>query len=214
MEDLSELSKAILELDEDRAKVILKKRISEGASINEVIKECNEGINKVGNIFEEKKFFLSDIIMAGEIYKSMIEIINKKYDVFNNSCVDENKVVVIGTVKDDIHNIGKNIVDNFLRSEGFYVVDLGVDVSPSKFIKAIKKYNPKVIGISCLLSSTTPHLKNTIDDIEKAGLRDCVKIIIGGSICDDSIRKYCGADYYAANAIETVKFAKKVYENL
>jgi methylmalonyl-CoA mutase cobalamin-binding domain/chain len=119
--------------------------------------------------------------------------------------------VVIGTVKGDIHDIGKNIVSTLLRGSGFDVVDLGVDVSAEKFIEAIKTTGAKVLGMSALLSTTYPEMKNVVDAIREAGLREHVKIIIGGAPVNEQVRQFAGADYYAEDAVTGINLCKEIY---
>ena len=119
---------------------------------------------------------------------------------------------VIGTVSGDIHDIGKNIVVNLLRSHGFKVIDLGVDVPTEKFVELVRESGTKVLGLSALLNSTYPEMKNVIEALKEAGLRDQVKVIIGGTITSEAVREYTGADAYARDAQTGVTFAKKVYD--
>jgi methylmalonyl-CoA mutase cobalamin-binding domain/chain len=132
----------------------------------------------------------------------LLEGIQKKDSIGN---------VVIGTVKGDIHDIGKNIVSTLLRGSGFEVVDLGVDVSTEKFIEAIKESGAKVLGMSALLSTTYPEMKNVVNAINEAGLREYVKIIIGGAPVNEQVRQFTGADYYAEDAVIGINLCKEIY---
>ncbi|MGB9905715.1 MAG: cobalamin B12-binding domain-containing protein, partial [Desulfotomaculales bacterium] len=119
--------------------------------------------------------------------------------------------VVIGTVKGDIHDIGKNIVVSLLRGAGFDVTDLGVDVPAEKFVAALKETGARVLGLSALLNFTYPEMKNVVEAVTEAGLRDRVTIIIGGAPCNEQVRQFTGADYYAEDAVTGVNICKKVY---
>jgi methylmalonyl-CoA mutase cobalamin-binding domain/chain len=119
--------------------------------------------------------------------------------------------VVIGTVKGDIHDIGKNLVVTLLKGSGFEVIDLGVDVPPDRFVDTVKESGASIVGLSALLNFTYPEMKTVVDAFENAGLRDRVKIIIGGAPCDERVRAFSGADYYAADAVSGVNLCKEIY---
>ena len=119
--------------------------------------------------------------------------------------------VVIGTVKGDIHDIGKNIVVALLRGAGFEVIDLGVDVPAETFVEKVAGSSAKVLGLSALLNFTLPEMKKVVDELEAAGVRDRVRVIIGGAPTDEQVREYAGADYYAVDAPTGVKICKQVY---
>jgi len=118
--------------------------------------------------------------------------------------------VVMGTVKGDVHDIGKNIVIMMLQAAGFEVVDLGVDVSAERFAEAVEKETPAVLGLSALLSSTVPEMKNVIDLLKKRGLRSRVKVVVGGRPVDEAVAREMGADGYGVNAVEAVKVVKRL----
>jgi methylmalonyl-CoA mutase cobalamin-binding domain/chain len=119
--------------------------------------------------------------------------------------------VVIGTVKGDIHDIGKNIVATLLRANGFEVVDLGINVPAEVFVETVRKHEAKVLGLSALLNITFTEMKNVVDQLKVAGLRDRVKVVIGGAPCDEQVRKYTGADYYAKDAVEGIRISNEIY---
>lgn len=119
--------------------------------------------------------------------------------------------VVIGTVHGDIHDVGKNIVISLLRSSGFEVIDLGIDVSTGDFVDAVRDIDTKVLGLSALLNTTYPEMKNVIDALEEAGVRDQVKVIIGGTICTEAVREFTGADAFATQTMAGVEFCNEVY---
>ena len=162
----------------------------------------------VGKRFEEKEYFLSELIMSAEVFNEASQLLGgmevsgeSKYGVF-----------VLGTIYDDIHDIGKNIVTTVMRSNGFEVIDLGVDVPTAKFIEAIKQYKPKVVGISCLLTTCFDNVKECIQAIEAAGLRGDVKVLVGGGPVDEATGKYVKADIVAKNAQNTVDYCKQFVE--
>ena len=147
--------------------------------------------------------------MSGEILK---EVMNRLEPLLTGAkSQDAAGVVVIGTVQDDIHDIGKNIVATLLKGTGFEVIDLGVDVPPEKFVAAIKESGAKVLGLSALLNLTFPSLKKVVDALVEAGIRDDVKVVIGGAPCNEQVREYAGADYYAKDAAMGVKICQEIY---
>src|SRR5690606_1084115 len=138
-------------------------------------------MTKVGELFEQKEYFLSELSMAGGLFKGIMEIVKPKLKESSDKFMGN---VLIGTVEGDIHDIGKNIVVSVLEANGYDVIDLGVDVPPAKFVEAIKEHNPQVVGLSGLLTEAIGPRKETVDAIKDAGLRDKVKVIIGGGVVD------------------------------
>lgn len=202
------LVEAMADLDEDVVLSEVKALIDQGVPALEIIQSLQDGMGIVGKRFEEKEYFLSELIMSAEVFNEASQLLGglgesgeSKYGVF-----------VLGTIYDDIHDIGKNIVTTVMRSNGFEVIDLGVDVPTAKFIEAIKQYKPKVVGISCLLTTCFDNVKECIQAIEDAGLRNDVKVLIGGGPVDDATGKYVKADVVAKNAQYTVDYCKKFAE--
>jgi methylmalonyl-CoA mutase cobalamin-binding domain/chain len=206
---MSELANALRDLDEEKVYALVDEKINHGVSALDIIEECNEGMVAVGELFSQKTYFISQLIFSAEILRTvmnrldpLLEGSQKKGSIGN---------VVIGTVKGDIHDIGKNIVSTLLRGSGFEVVDLGVDVSTEKFIEAIKESGAKVLGMSALLSTTYPEMKNVVNAMNEAGLREHVKIIIGGAPVNEQVREFTGADYYAEDAVTGINLCKEIY---
>jgi methanogenic corrinoid protein MtbC1 len=178
-----------------------------GVNPVEILEECRKGMLAVGERFERGDFFLSEMIMASEIYKQVTEQI-KPYLI--TSASKTNGKIVIGTVEGDIHDIGKNILISLLEVEGFNIVDLGVDVPPERFVEAIREHNPNIIGMSCLLSTSIETMKSTVDAIVEAGLRDKIRIIIGGGRLERNAAEYIKPDAYTDNAAQGVKMCLKL----
>ncbi|QGP91132.1 Methionine synthase [Neomoorella glycerini] len=207
---MTALAEALRDLNEKKVYELVDKMLEQGASPEKIISECNEGMVAVGDLFASNQYFLTELMFSAEIMK---EVMQKLEPLMESSGVAERSAgtVVIGTVKNDIHDIGKNIVVSLLRSHGFKVVDLGVDVPAEKFVEAVRETGAKVLGLSALLNSTYPEMKNVVEAITEAGLREQVKIIIGGTICNETVRKFTGADFYANDAVTGVKICKSVY---
>ncbi|NLM45472.1 MAG: cobalamin-binding protein [Firmicutes bacterium] len=207
---MTELAAALRDLDEDKVHELVDAKLAAGESPIDIIQECQEGIIAVGELYASGRYYLTELMFSGDIMQSVMA----KLDPIIASKADEGKIigtVVIGTVRGDIHDIGKNIVVNLLRSNRFKVIDLGVDVHAENFVSMVRKTKAKVLGLSALLSTTYPEMKNVIDALTEAGLRDQVKVIIGGAIVNEEVREYTGADAYANDAIQGIEFCRKVY---
>lgn len=202
------LVEAMADLDEDVVLAEVKALKAQGTPALDVIASLQEGMEIVGNRFEKKEYFLSELIMSAEVFNEASEIIGGMGETGKS----KNGIFVIGTIYDDIHDIGKNIVTTVMRSNGFEVIDLGVDIPTDKFIEAIKQYKPKVVGISCLLTTCFDNVKECIKAIGDAGLRESTKVLVGGGPVDDAAGEYMGADIVCKNAQQTVEYCKKFVE--
>ncbi|HHW28844.1 MAG TPA: hypothetical protein GXX21_04735 [Syntrophomonadaceae bacterium] len=197
----------IADLKEDEALQTTKELLDAGTDPMVILDYCREATEIVGKRFEEGKYFIPDLLMSGEILEQISDIV--KSNLTKEVETDYIGRIVIGTVEGDIHDIGKNIVTFMMDANGFEVIDLGVDVPPQKFVEAVKEHKPDVVGMSALLTLAFDSMKKTVDALEEAGLRDQVKIIIGGCPIDENVAKYSGADAYAKDAQEGVVIAKK-----
>jgi 5-methyltetrahydrofolate--homocysteine methyltransferase len=208
---MSDVMKTIAEslsgLDDSTLKVTLDKAIEEGISIEKIIRNgIGKGMEDVGLRYENGEFFLSELIMAATLMKECMEIIKPLLKA-EDTKTSAGKVI-IGTVAGDLHDIGKNIVIAMLESAGFQVTDLGVDVSPQKFVDAIKEQKPDIISMSVLLSATVDKIKETIETLESVGIRDTVKVLVGGRALDNRLAREMGADAYGDDAWDAVRKAK------
>ena len=164
----------------------------------------------VGKRFETNEYFLPQLMLAGEMVRQISEMVKPEMKGEVGSARSERVgKVLMGTVKGDIHDIGKNIVCFMLEVNGFEVRDIGIDVPPGKFVEAIKHFEPQVVGMSCLLTLGYDSMKETVQAIKGAGLRDEVKIMIGGAQVSEKVREYAGADAHGEDAIAAVRLAKK-----
>jgi methanogenic corrinoid protein MtbC1 len=202
---MDELSEALTNLEEEKVLQLVKERLDKGEDPIKILEACRMGMAEIGKGAGDT-VFLTDLIMAGEIFNEAMELLMPKLTSDTTKNLGK---VVIGTVQGDIHNIGKDIAINFLKAEGFEVIDLGVDVPPQKFVEAIDEYNPMVVGMSGLLTLSIEPMKKSIEAIKNANKRDKVKVIIGGERTDDEVCNYVGADAWVNDAIEGVKIIKK-----
>lgn len=206
---MSILSQSLTDLDEQKVYQLVDEKIKSGVSPIDIIGECNSGMVGVGDLFSSGQYFLSQLIFSAEIFKNVMKQLEPLMPQ-QEAGASANKII-IGTVKGDIHDIGKNIVVNLLKGSGFEVIDLGVDVPAQKFVDAINETGAKVLGLSALLNFTYPEMKNVVEAVTEAGLREKVKIIIGGAPCNEQVRQFTGADYYAEDAVTGVNICKKIY---
>lgn len=206
---MGELSETLRDLDEKKVYALVDEKINQGVSALDIIEECNQGMIAVGELFSDNTYYLSQLIFSSEILKTVMSRLDPllagtpKKEAIGN--------VVIGTVKGDIHDIGKNIVVTLLRGTGFKVLDLGVSVPSEKFVEALKDSGARVLGMSALLSTAYPEMKNVVDTIHAAGLREQVKIIVGGAPVNEQVRQFTGADYYAEDAVAGINLCKEIY---
>ena len=171
----------------------------------------NEGMisamKEVGRLFEEGEYFVPEMLISARAMQAGLAIL-KPYLV--QAKVASAGKVVVGTVKGDLHDIGKNLVAMMLEGSAFDIVDLGVDVSPDKFVEAVKAHQPQIVGLSALLTTTMPNMKVTIEALKAAGLRDQVKVMIGGAPVTEAYAHDIGADGYAADASRAATLAKSL----
>ena len=206
---MNELAQAIRDLDEDKVSRLVEDQLSGGASALAVIQACNEGMVAVGERFSQKVYYISQLIFSAEILKNVMKRLDPLLAAGNGPA--SAGTVVIGTVKGDIHDIGKNIVATLLRGSGFEVLDLGVDVPADRFVASLKETGARALGLSALLNFTYPEMKNVVDAVAAAGLRDQVRIILGGAPVNEQVRAFSGADYVAQDAVDGVTICKAIY---
>jgi methylmalonyl-CoA mutase cobalamin-binding domain/chain len=194
-------------LDEETALRLSREMLEEGRDPVGILEESRRGMSVVGERFQSGEYFLSEMIMAAEIFTVIMDSLRP---VMKRSVSETIGKVVIGTVQGDVHDIGKNIIIALLEAEGFEVIDLGVDIPPEGFVEAIKEHEPDIVGMSSLLTVALESTKKTIDAIVEAGLRDKVKIIVGGGRVDDYARDYVNPDASTDNAAVGVKLCKEL----
>lgn len=207
--DLNELISAIGELDENTAIKILEDFISGNPTQEEaqrVVEACQKGMDIVGEKFESKEYFVGDLIFAGDLLARAIEML-KPY-IGTKSKEGAGKIV-LGTVQGDLHDIGKNIFRSMAEAAGFEVYDLGIDQPPENFVSKVKEVKPQIVGLSGLLTLAIESMKKTVDALSEAGLRDGLKVIIGGNAVNSEACAYIGADAWTVNAAEGVKFCRE-----
>ena len=203
---MNALVEAITDMREEDAVRTAKEMLDKGTSPLEVLDNCREAMTIIGQRFEAGDCFVPELILAGEVLRQISEVVKPKL----TQTVTQKKLgrVVIGTVEGDIHDIGKDIVTFMLDVNGFDVHDLGVDVPAAKFVEEVKAFQPQVVGLSGFLTLAYDPMKNTVQALKDAGLRDKVKIMIGGGQINEEVKEYAGADGFGRDAMAAVSFAK------
>ncbi|MEG0812072.1 MAG: cobalamin-dependent protein [Eubacterium sp.] len=198
---------AVVNIDEPEAIRIVETLVSQGVDSKEISNDLNNALQRVAKRYECGEYYIADLIMAGELVTNLLKQSGMESEKnFRNTPIGK---IAVGTVFDDIHDVGKNIFVSMLRSEGFDVLDLGTDVSVDRFIKMIKKEKPNILGISGILTSVVENIRVVIDAIEAEGLRNNIKIILGGALANKDYANYVGADCYSSDAIQGVKICKE-----
>lgn len=206
-EKLQTIYDAILEGDMDTVPPEVQASLDTGMTPGEILNTALiPAMDKVGCLFEEGEYFVPEMLVAARAMKAGLEILKP---LLVTSGVDPIGKVAVGTVKGDLHDIGKNLVAMMLEGAGFEVIDLGTDVAPNQFVTAVQE-GADVIGLSALLTTTMPAMQTTIRAIEESGLRDRVKVMVGGAPITEEYAKQIGADGYASDAGQAAALAKKL----
>ena len=200
---------AIANMDEESALQITKELLAAGTAPLNILSDCSSAMEIVGARFEKGEYFIPELILSGEIMKGISALVRPLMTGGEVKDTRQRPKVVLGTVKGDIHDIGKDIVGFMLDVGGFSVTDLGVDVPIEVFIDNIKTVQPQVVALSGFLTLSYASMKETIDAIKAAGLRDNIKIMIGGGTVDQQVCEYAGADAFGKDAMAAVQLARQ-----
>jgi methanogenic corrinoid protein MtbC1 len=202
-----DLVKALSELEEEEALKITKERLAASEDPLKILEDTRKAMDIVGKRFADGEYFIPDLVYSGEILKLITELVKPKMS--QAAELKRTGQVVLGTVAGDIHDIGLNIVDFMLDVNGFEVHNLGIDVPAQKFVDKINETKAKIVGLSGFLTLAFDSMKEAVEAINAAGLRDKVKIMLGGGQIDEEIKKYTGADAYGRDAMAAVALAKQ-----
>lgn len=207
-ENLTELASALAGLEEGRFHELLERCLTEEIPPLTIIEAMSAGMEEVGRLYKEGQYFLAELVFSGEMFKGAMHRVKP---LLSDTEKDRKSGrIVMGTVKDDIHDLGKNIVITMLECSGFEVIDLGVDVPSETFVEAIRTNEPDLVGMSILLTTAFGSMEKTIADIGRAGLRERVRIMIGGAVTNERIREQMRADFHGQDASVAVEIARKV----
>jgi len=209
---MNDLITAMADIDDEQVIDLIEKQLSEGREPVLILGDLKKGMDIVGQRFSDNEYFLVELVMSADVFKRAMEILEPK--LLSTQKEGKSGKVVIGTVAGDVHYIGKNLVIAFLVSNGFEVFDLGEDVSPEKFVEKLKETNANVLALSGLITTTHDVMKQTIDALSEAGIRNNVRVMIGGGDIDQSVVEYTGADAFGKDAMSSVDIARKFIEEL
>ncbi len=203
------LSSALVELEEQQVEALVSQQLAAGVPPLTILDEMHRGMSEIGERFGAGTYFLTDMIMGAEIFRKAMEQIEPR---LTGESGDKSGNVVFATVKGDIHDIGKNIVVAMLRGAGFRVHDLGVDVPPERIVEKLKETGAPLLGLSGLITTAFDSMKDTVEALTQAGLRDRVKVMIGGGLVNEEVRVYSGADAWGKDVNQAVVLCRKFME--
>ena len=213
---LKEIKDALINLDENKFLSLIDEALKRNIDVEKIVfQSMSEGMKEIGKLFEEGEYFLAEMIVAAEMFKKAMKILEPK---LLEKIKEAKKLfkgrIVIGTVKGDIHDIGKSLVASMLRAAGYEVIDLGVDVPAEKFVEAVEKYKPDILGMSSLLTTTVHQMKEVIRLLKEKGLRSKVKVIIGGLATSPEYAKIIGADGWGKDAVHAIQLVDRLIREL
>ncbi len=200
------LTSLISEIKEDETLSEVRRALESGEEPLQIMEELRKGIAVVGERFQAKEYYLSEMMMSAEIFVQSIALLEPYLEA---SDLAQKGSVIIGTVQGDIHDIGKNIVATLLRCDGYDVRDLGVDVAPETFVSEVKETGSGLVALCALLTPAFDSMRETVEALVEAGLRDRLKVIIGGGPVNQAVVDYTGADGYGEDATQAVVFAHR-----
>ena len=203
----SDLVELISELKKKQALQVAERRLNAGEDPMKILDDARKAMQIVGGRFSGGTYFIPDLVYSGKILEEIAAMV--KPGLVQTAKSKKLGKIVIGTVAGDLHDIGKDLVTFMLDINGFDVFDLGIDVQPQTFVDKIKEIQPEIVGMSGFLTSVYQSMKDTVDAISEAGLRDSVKVMIGGGVMDDEVKRFSGADAYGRDAMAAVDLARK-----
>jgi 5-methyltetrahydrofolate--homocysteine methyltransferase len=204
---LDEVRKSVIEGDLNATQTQVNQAVAENIPPETILKDgLISAMSEVGRMFENGEFYVPEMLISARAMKGGLAILRPLLASANIKAIGK---VIIGTVQGDLHDIGKNLVGMMLEGAGFELVDLGTDVSPEKYVAAVKEYNPDLVGLSALLTTTMPRMKDIVQALQAAGLRDKVKVMIGGAPVTEQYAQSIGADLYAPDAAAAAQRALK-----
>jgi 5-methyltetrahydrofolate--homocysteine methyltransferase len=205
---MEDLRKSVIEGDQNAAQDLVKKALAENTPPEAVLKDgLIAAMTEVGRLFENGEFFVPEMLISARAMKSGLALLRPSLAAAHVRSVG---MVVIATVQGDLHDIGKNLVGMMLEGAGFEVVDLGVDATPEKYVQAVREHHPDLIACSALLTTTMPRMKDIVQALKEAGLRDSVKVMVGGAPVTEQFARDIGADFYAPDAASAAQGARQL----
>lgn len=206
---LNDITRMTIELDIDNIAAAVKSQLDRGAEPQGVLKALTDGMNEVGRLYESHEYFLAELVLAGETMKEAFEVLKPH---ISSEGAGQKNMVIAATVRGDNHDIGKNILITMLISGGFDVIDLGMDCPKEKIVETVKESGARIVALSCLLTMTINEISEVDKALGEAGLRDDVKLIVGGAPLSMDLAKKLGADDFGADAIDGVRRIRALLE--
>ncbi len=203
------LAEALVDFDQDFVLEDVKKRLDGGEEPVQIIRELQRGMGLIGERFNSGEFFLSELLMSADLFTKAMDILEPQLAGTVQETIGK---IVIGTPKGDIHDIGKNIFCVVAKGAGFEVHDLGVDVPVNRFVEVVEEIRPQILGFSALLTTAFEPMKQVVDQLAEKGLRESLKVIVGGGVTTETVKKYLGADGQAIDAIDGLNQCKKLLQ--
>ncbi len=210
MNDLQQLQKHVIKGETDSARELTQRLLDDGVAPDTILNEAlTSAMDEVGELYERQDYFLPEMMASAQSMQAAMTLLRP---LLSEGGSQPAATAILGTVKGDLHDIGKNVVGMMLEGAGLTVIDLGPDVAPETFVEAIKQHSPDILGMSALLSTTQPMMETTIKVLEEAGVRDQVKVIIGGPPTSSTFAEQIGADGYAPDASQAVKKVRSLLD--
>jgi len=205
----SDLTNNLIELEREKVLSEVKERLNQNEDPMKIFEECKQGMELVGEKYKKKEYFLAELMLSGDLFREAMELI-EPYLGEKKVEGDIKGKILLATIQGDIHDLGKNILATLLKLEGFKVYDLGVDVNPDIIVEKVKEIQPDFLGFSSLLTITFDPMKEVIDKLKEVGLRDKLKILVGGGITTPLVKDYTGADFQTIDAMEGVQYCLEI----
>jgi len=203
------LTRALADLQEDEVMAIIRQRMERGDDPLQIIEDCQAGMREVGERYSQQRYFLAALILAGEILREIMEtVLPAVEDRYVSQSAGR---VLLGTVRGDIHDLGKNLVMMLLRSYGFTILDLGVDVPPARFVKEARVFQPHIIGMSGLITAAYASMRETVGALRAMMAEEGIQVpvVLGGNV-DEQVCRYVDADYWTTDAMEGVRICQRL----
>jgi len=200
------LAEALVNFDEDAVLGKVLKRLDAGEAPMQIIRELQNGMGLIGDRFNTGDFFLSELLMSADLFTRAMEILEPRLE---GTAVETIGKIVIGTPKGDLHDIGKNIFCTVAKAAGFEIHDLGVDVPVERFLEAVEEVKPQIVAFSVLLTTAFSSMKEVMDLVTERGLRDSMKVIVGGGVVNETVMNFIGADGYTSDAMDGLNQCKE-----
>ncbi len=205
---ISELAAAFAALDDVAVARLVQSKVESGVDPLSIVQDLQSGMAVFGESCQKGDYFISDLILAGDIFQQSMRVLQPHLAA--NARPDGSVKIVLGTVKGDIHNLGKDILGLLLSASGFEVFDVGINAAPSAFVEKLSETGAPLLGLSGLITPSFEAMKATIESVAAAGLRQRVKVIIGGGVVNQMVQEYAGADAFSTDALEGVSLCKKL----